>query len=67
MLQLYHYIIYVLVYWDLEYPEKHMGDSVFDVYDNKPLKKTIQECYDSGLNVPNCCGEVNQKHIFPRV
>ncbi len=65
MLQLYHYIIDVLVYWDQEYPDKNIGTSVFDVYENKALKKTIEECYDTGLNAPNCCGEINQKHIFP--
>lgn len=60
MLQLYHYIINVLSYWDKEYPDKGIGDNVFEVYDNKPLKKTIEECCDEGLNVQNCCGEINR-------
>ena len=64
MLHLYHYIIEVLAYWQEEYPDKYIGDNVFMVYENKPIKKTIEDCLDNGLNVPNCCGQINEKHIF---
>jgi hypothetical protein len=60
VLELNNYILKVLVYWDLEYPDKRIGDNLFEVYDNKALKKTIEECCDFKLNIPNCCGEINR-------
>lgn len=59
MMQLYHYIIDVLSYWKQEYPDNDLGDSVFEIYENKDLKNLIKNCFDKKYSVPNCCGEIN--------
>lgn len=60
MMDVYFYIIKVVSYWKMEYPDKHIGDSVLDIYDNKELKGLIKNCHYLNWPAPKCCSRINE-------
>lgn len=63
MMDIYFYIINVLSYWKMEYPDKYIGNNVFDVYDNKNIKSLIVNCYYLNWTVPKCCSRINDMYF----